>query len=172
MIVIMVKTTVLVSKLLTKILIRMQNVIFFSLNVLSSILIWCLNVLIILIFWFRMQMEAFWAVSTSLCNLGITLSSELRLRWFKMLWNAKTKLYNFHVLSFERYGLHQGRNRAWSCCTCTADVLECSFAWNSNMRIWCGLFLEASRSDARNFQLKNTTFLVLLEVCFIFNIFP
>ena len=50
MIVIMVKTAILVSKLLTKILIRMQNVIFFSLNVLSSILIWCLNVLIILIF--------------------------------------------------------------------------------------------------------------------------
>ena len=50
MIVITVKTAVFVSKLLTKILIRMQNVIFFSLNVLSSILIWCLNVLIILIF--------------------------------------------------------------------------------------------------------------------------
>ena len=45
----------------------------------------------------------FWTVSTLLCNLGITLLSELRLRWFNMLWNAKKKLYNFHVLRFERY---------------------------------------------------------------------
>ena len=59
----------------------------------------------------------FWTVWTSLCNLGITLSSELQLRWFKMLWNAKKKIYNFHVLSFERYWLHQGRNRAWSYCS-------------------------------------------------------
>ena len=150
---------------------------------LLDIYIWCLNVLIILIFWYRMQMEAlsakckligwFWTALTSLHNLGITLSSKLQLRWFMMLWNTKTKLYNFHVLSFKRYGLHQGRNWAWSCCTCIADVLECSFAWNSNTSIWCGLFLEASRSDARNFQLKNTTFLVILGLfSFFFNIFP
>ena len=153
---------------------RIQNVIFFSLNVYSFILIWCLNVLIILIFWFRMQMEAigrFWTVSTSLRNLSITLSSELRLRWFKMLWNAKTKIYNFYVLSFERYGLHQGRNRVWSCCTCIVDVLEHSLACNSNMQIWWGLFSEVSRSGARKFQLESTTFLVILGLCFIFNIF-
>ena len=88
-----------------------------------------------------------------------------------MIWNAKIKHYNFHVLSFERYGMHQGRNRAWSCGTCIVEVLECSFACNSNMQIWCSLFLEASRSDAWKFQLKNTTFLVILGLCFIFNIF-
>ena len=170
MIVITVKTAVFVSKLLTKILIRMQNVIFFSLNVLSSILIWCLNVLIILIFWFRMQMEAFWAVSTSLCNLGITLSSELRLRWFKMLWNTKKNLYSFHVLRFERYWLHQGWNRDWSCYIGIVDILECSFAWKSNSL--CSLFSKASRSSSQKFQMKkNTTFLVILGFCFIFNIF-
>ena len=123
-----------------------------------------LDVLIILIFWFRMQMEAFkcktkligqfWTFLTSLRNLGITLSSELRLRWFKILWNAKKTLYNFHVLSFERYSLHQGWNRAWSWCTCTADVLKHSLACNSNTRIWYGLFSEVSRSNAKNFQLK------------------
>ena len=108
---------------------------------------------------------------TLLRNLGITLSSKLQLRWLKMIWNAKTKLYNFHVLSFERYRLHQGRNRAWSCCTCTADVLECSFAYNSNTQIWWSLFSEASKSGEQNFQLKNTTFLVILGLCFVFNIF-
>ena len=59
----------------------------------------------------------FWAVWTSFRNLGITLSSELQLRWFKMLWNAKTYLYNFHVLSFDNYWLYQGRNQAWSYCS-------------------------------------------------------
>ena len=105
---------------------------------------------------------------TLLRNLGITISSEIRLRWFKMLWNAKTNLYNFRVLSFERYRSHQGRNRAWICCTCTVDVLKCPFACNSNTQIWCGLFLEASRSDAQKFHLKNTTFLVILGLFFFF----
>ena len=90
-------------------------------------------------------------ISDATRNLGITLSSKLPLRWFKMLWNAKTKLYNFCDLSFEKYGLHQDRNRAWSCCTCIADVLECSFACNSNMQIWWGLFTETSWSGAQNF---------------------
>ena len=80
-----------------------------------------------------------------------------------MPWNAKKKLYNFHVLSFERYWLNQRQNGAWICYTCTTDVLECSFAWNSNT--CCSLFLETSRSGARNFQLKNTTFLVILGLC-------
>ena len=74
-------------------------------------------------------------------------------------------------MSFERYGLHQGRNQAWSCCTCTAYILECSFACNSNTQIWWGLFSEASKSGAWKFQLENTTFLVILGLCFIFNIF-
>ena len=50
-----------------------------------------------------------------------------------MLWNAKTTFYNFHVLSFERYGRHLGLNRAWIYCTCTVDVLEHSLACNSNI---------------------------------------
>ena len=65
-----------------------------------------------------------------------------------MIWNAKKNLYNFRVLSFERYPLHQGRNWAWNCCTCTTDVLEHSLAWNSNTQICCGLFSEVSRSGA------------------------
>ena len=123
-----------------------------------------------------MQSVANWAIldsfdSTSLRNLGITPSYELRLRWFKILWNTKKKLYNFHALSFERYGPNQGWNRAWSCCTCTVDVQEHSLACNSNTWIWFGLFLEVSRSGARKVQLENTTFLVILGLCFIFNIF-
>ena len=50
--------TTLISKTTPHFFMKMQNVIFFSLNVSSFIFIWCLNVLIILIFWFRMQMEA------------------------------------------------------------------------------------------------------------------
>ena len=30
-------------------------------------------------------------------NLGVTLSSVLRLRRFKMLWKVRKKIYNFHV---------------------------------------------------------------------------
>ena len=80
-----------------------------------------------------------------------------------MLWNAKKKLYNFHVLSIERYWINESQNRAWICCTCTTDVLECSFASNSNT--CCSLFLEATKSGAQKFQLKNTTFLVILGLC-------
>ena len=85
--------------------------------------------------------------------------------------DAKTKLYNFHVLSFERYGPHQGRNRAWICYTCTVDVPEHSLACNSNMQIWCGLFSEVSRSGVRKFQLENTTFLVILGLFFFLKYF-
>lgn len=45
--------------------------------------------------------EVILVVSTSLDNLSINFSSELRLRCFKMLWNDKKIIYNFHVLTFE-----------------------------------------------------------------------
>ena len=82
-----------------------------------------------------MQNEANWVILDRLRNPSITLLSELRLRWFKMLWNTKKNLYNFRVLSFERYWLNQGINQAWRCYTYTVDVLEHSLACKSNMRI-------------------------------------
>ena len=44
------------------------------------------------------------------CILAITLSSELRLRLFKFMWETKRNTYNFYVLSFTRFGLLHGQN--------------------------------------------------------------
>ena len=43
--------------------------------------------------------------------LVITLSSELRLRWFKLTWKSKRNTYNFHVFICLIFGLHQGQNQ-------------------------------------------------------------
>ena len=62
-----------------------------------------------------MQNEANWAILDSLNsirNLGRNLSSELRLRQFKMLRKAKKTFYNFYVSYFERFGTEQGQDWA------------------------------------------------------------
>ena len=62
-----------------------------------------------------MQNEANWAILDSLNsirNLGRNLSSELRLRQFKMLRKAKKTLYNFNVSYFERFWTEQGQDWA------------------------------------------------------------
>ena len=71
------------------------------------------------------RMRLFWTVSTSFGNPRITLLSELRLSWFKMIWKEKKMIYNFNVLSFNRFRLHQGGNWVWSCCCC--DTFECDY---------------------------------------------
>ena len=53
----------------------------------------------------------FWTDLTYFRILIITLSYELRLRWFKLIWKGKRNTYNVHVLSFLRFWLHQGQNR-------------------------------------------------------------
>lgn len=39
----------------------------------------------------------FWKVLTHLHNLRKTLSSKLRLRWFKILWKVKKNIYNSYI---------------------------------------------------------------------------
>ena len=95
-------------------------------------------------------------VLTLFHNLGITLSSKLRLRLFKMLWNAKKYIYNFHVLSFERYSLHQGCNRAWSWRTCTGRPGAFCLVMQIN---WAGYYWKIWGHVARKLQFRITTFL-------------
>ena len=62
-----------------------------------------------------MQNVANWAILDSFdiaTQSGHNSLIQAPIEMIQDVWNAKTKPYNFHVLSFERYGLHQGQNWA------------------------------------------------------------